>query len=141
VKKKTFPESVRMTRKPPGMNYVLYSRLGEARIDEAIDEQIDHFSRFDQPFSWHVYKHNQPIQLGDILVKHGFEWDDDPDAIMLFQLSEEISMPAIPDGVQIRCIEVPEQLEDGRLVEERVLGGDFEWLVKRLKPHLQLQEN
>ena len=43
-------------------------------------------------------------------------------------------------GVQIRRIDVPEQLEDGRLVEERVLGGGFEWLVKRLKPHIQIQE-
>ena len=140
VKKEVFPDLVRFTRPAPGMNFVHYSRLTEEGMDEAIAAQVDHFSQFDQPFTWHVFRHDSPASLTSRLEARGFEKDDDPDAVLVLDLHGGIPSMAVPDGVKICRLTVPDQLEDVRKVEAGVLGGDFGWLVERLSAHMAVPD-
>ncbi len=140
VKKEMLPGLVRMRREPPGMYYVLFSRLAKKRIDDVIDEQIAYFRIMDQPFSWHVYEHDRPENLGDYLVAHGFQPDDDPEDVLLYTIGDSIESHVMPLGIEVKKLNHPQQLEDVRRVEEQVLGGDFSWLVERLIPHMKIQD-
>jgi hypothetical protein len=138
VQKETFPALIRFVRPAPGMNYVSYSRLDDAELDQVIREQIAFFSQMDQPFSWHVYEHDTPPDLQARLISHGFVADDDPDAVMVLDLAEV--MPALLEPVKadIRRLDQPDQLDAVVRIEEQVWGGDFSWLKKRLSPHLAI---
>ena len=140
VQKEAFPNLVRFVRPAPGMNYVSYSRLDEADMDAAIQEQIAFFSQMDQPFSWHVYDHDWPLTLKDRLVAHGFVPDDDPDAVMVLDLAE--NTPDLLEAVDfdVRQVTGRDQLDDVTQVEEQVWGGDFAWLKGRLAPHLEIPD-
>ena len=110
-------------------------------MDAVIKEQITHFSKFDQPFSWHVYQHDLPQSLPDRLMAQGFAQDDDPDAVLVLDLRSDLPATTVkPAGVEIRRLTQPDQLQDVRRVEQEVLGGDFDWLVKRLADHMEFPE-
>jgi hypothetical protein len=138
VQKEAFPDLVRFVRPAPGMNYVSYSRLDEATMDATIQQQIAFFCQMDQPFSWHIYDHDMPPNLGDRLVEHGFMADDDPDAVMVLDVREASPALLEPVGDSIRLIAQQDQLDDVARIEEQVWGGDFAWLKKRLAPHLEI---
>ena len=138
VGKESFPKLTRFTRPAPGMNFIGYSRLDREELDEVITEQIAHFSKFDQPFSWEVYEHDLPAELPERLAAHGFALDDDPDAVLVLDTAE--APPALIQMVvtDVRRLSRPEQLDDVTGVEEQVWGGDFGWLKKRLSPHMAI---
>ncbi len=138
VRKEAFPNLVRFVRPAPGMNFISYSRLDEADIDEVIQQQIACFSLLPQPFSWHVCDHDAPPSLKRRLLAHGFEPDDDPDAVMA--LDVRAALPALlePVAADVRRLERRDQLDDVTCVEQQVLGGNFDWLKSRLGDHLDI---
>jgi GNAT superfamily N-acetyltransferase len=138
VQKEATPDLVRIVRPAPGMNYILYSRLGEAEVDAVIQEQIAFFSQMEQPFSWHVYDHDWPPDLKDRLVSHGFIADDDPDAVMVLELGDALSELLEPVAKDVRRITQQDQLEDIAQIEAQVYGSDFTWLKGRLSSHLEV---
>lgn len=140
VRKESFPRLVRFIRPAPGMNYISYSRLDEAELDAAIQEQIAYFVPLDQPFSWHVYEHDTPPSLKDHLLAHGFAPDDDPDAVMV--LEGQDASPALlnPVSIDIRRITQRDQLDAVAQIEAQVWGGDFGWLKQRLGDHLEIAD-
>lgn len=143
VRKEAFADLVRFVRPAPGMNYVLYSRLDEARMDVVIQEQIAFFLQMDQPFTWHVQDQDRPPTLKDHLVRHGFVADEEPDdldAIMVLDVQEASSILLESVGDNIRRLTQPEQLDDITCILEQVYGGDFAWLKQRLGPHLEIPD-
>jgi GNAT superfamily N-acetyltransferase len=138
VRREVFSNLVRITRPAPGMNQVLYSRLDEADMDSVIEEQIAYFRQFDQPFSWHVYDHDSPPGLRKALLKHGFAPDDDPDSDMVLDLEDAAPSLLDPPDLDVRPITTLAELETVAELEQKVWGGDFAWLPRRLGPHLQV---
>jgi GNAT superfamily N-acetyltransferase len=128
---------VRFVREAPGMNFVSYGRLDAATLDDDIAEQVAYFRQWDQPFSWHVYAHDQPANLAERLVAHGFELDDQADVMVLDLQSPPAALLA-PLQVAIRQITQREQLSDVIGVMERVWGGDFGWIWRRLGGHMEI---
>lgn len=140
VRKEVFPHLVRFIRPAPGMNFISYSRLDETNLDAAIQEQVAYFAPLEQPFSWHVCDHDSPPNLMEHLMTHGFAPDDDPDAVMVLDVQE--APPALLTAVagDVRRIAEREHLDDVVLVEEQVLGGNFDWLKQRLGEHLEIPD-
>ena len=138
VRKAIFPQLVRFIRPAPGMNFISYSRLDETHMDEIIQQQITDLSPMPQPFSWHVYEHDQPASLQDRLLAHGFAPDDEPDAVMVLQTQAAQPIPREPITADVRRLQQRDQLDDVILVEQQVLGGDFNWIKSRLGDHLQI---
>ena len=112
MRKECFPRLVRFIRPVSGMNFIAYSRLDDSELDATIEAQIAYFAPMNQPFSWHVYAHDQPPHLKDRLLAHGFAPDDDPDAVMVLDLHE--AAPALLTSVtaDVRRLTGADQLDD-----------------------------
>jgi hypothetical protein len=140
VRKEAFPQLVRFIKPAPGMNFIAYSRLDESNLATVIQEQIAYFVPLTQPFSWHVYDHDSPPDLTRQLLAHGFAPDDDPDAVMVFEVQDASPALLQPVTLDVRRIAQRDQLDDVIRVETQVWGGDFGWLKQRLGDHLEIPD-
>ncbi len=140
LRKEAFSNLVRFVRPAPGMNFISYSRLNEADIDEVIKQQIAYFSPMPQPFSWHVCDHDAPPSLKHRLLAHGFEPDDEPDAVMALDVQTAWPPLLAPITADVRRLERRDQLDDVTYVEQQVLGRNFDWLKGRLGDHLAIPD-
>jgi len=88
---------------------ILYSRLTPENADQVIEEQVADFERLGLEFEWKLYDHDQPPDLRERLVAHGFAIEE-AEALMvldLAQISEALLEPMTHD---IRRITDPEQI-------------------------------
>ncbi len=120
-------------------SFVLYSDLNAPNADAAIQEQIDFFSEKQLPFEWKAYDYDKPYDLLKRLLHHGLELED-TDAVMALDVRDAPTTLLAPPTVDVRRITRAEGLEDVRLVEEQVWGGDFAWIQERLGDHLQIPD-
>lgn len=138
VRKMITQDVVRFIRPAPGMNFISYAWLEESAADKVIQKQVDYFLKYDQPFTWQFMDHDQPANLPERLLRHGFAGDDDPSAVMLLDL--EACPPELLQPIQadIRQISNMAGLDDVVAIEEKVWGGSFAWLKQRLGSHLEI---
>ena len=99
ARKEVLPEVIRFVRPAPGANFINYSQLNEQNADAVIQEQIAYFRPMGQQFNWKVYDQDEPSDLRERLIRHGFE-PDEPDAVMVLDLREtppSLLKPAMVD--------------------------------------------
>lgn len=138
-RKDVFPNLVRFVRPAPGMNYVLFSKLGATEIDAVIHEQIAFFSQMDQPFNWKLFEHDDAAFLEERLLAHGFERvDDDYDVIMVLDLENLPQRYLAPVIKDVRQLRQPEQIGDVVNILDEVYGADFSWLHQRMGPVIEM---
>ncbi len=137
ARKEVLPEVIRFVRPAPGANFVNYSQLNEQNADAVIQEQIAYFRPMGQQFNWKVYDQDEPSDLRERLIRHGFE-PDEPDAVMVLDLRETPPSLLKPAMVDLRTITNREQLADVIRVEEQVWGGNFAWMYNRMGSHLEI---
>jgi GNAT superfamily N-acetyltransferase len=138
ARKEILPEVVRFISPSPGMNFILYSCLVETNADRVIQEQIEAFKGMGRPLAWKVYDHDHPVDLKERLVKHGFEQDEEPGAIMVLDLHDVHPALLAPQAQDVRKLQSNSQLEDVIWVEERVWGENFGWIRQRLGSHMAM---
>jgi len=139
MRKEVLPHVTRHLRPAPGLSLILHSRLNESNAAQVIQEQIADFTRLRLPFTWKVYQHDQPPDLGEHLMAAGFEPDTDPpDAIMALDLQEAPASLLATPAVQIRRLTQPVELDDVIRVEQQVWGGSFDWIRARMGSHLSV---
>lgn len=139
VRREVTPRVVRFVRAGGGMNWVGYSWLEGADLDAVIAEQTAYFQPLGQPFSWHVYDHDQTPELGGRLEALGFRPDDSPGAVMVLALdSAPRALTAPVTGADLRPITRRGHLEDVIDIMEQVWGGNFGWMRQRLGGHLEI---
>ncbi len=74
-----------------GGGYVSWSDLNSTNADEQIAAQVEYFRTLNSEFEWKYYTHDQPADLPQRLLAHGFTTDDDAEAIMVAEIA---SLPA-----------------------------------------------
>lgn len=137
MRKDVLPYIVRFVRPAPGMSFILYSRLDETNADAAIDEQFAYFKQAGLPFEWKVYDHDTPSDLKDRLLNRGLVAED-PDAIMVLDLSEAPPALLEPVKADVRRLMHRDQIEDVIRVEEQIWGEDFSWMRQRIGDHMDI---
>jgi hypothetical protein len=135
--KQVLPHVIRFVGDELGMNYILYSSLMGANLTEVIQEQIDYFTKLNQPFEWKVYGHDYPPDLKDRLVETGFILDE-REAVMILDLEDVPSSLLSPVDKDIRPIVKIDQLEDVVAVERQVWGDEFGWIKTELGADIQI---
>lgn len=139
MRKEVRAQVTRHLRPAPGLSLILHSRLDESIADQVIQEQIADFTRLKLPFTWKVYQHDQPPDLGTRLEAAGFEPDSDPpDAIMVLDLQEAPDSLLGSSPIEVRRLTQPDELEDVIRVEQLVWGGNFDWIRGRMGSHLEV---
>ncbi len=74
----------------PERGAVIYARLDAANADAVIAAEIAHFTALGiaNEFEWKLFGHDQPADLRERLIRHGFEVSEPADAVMVLDLSE-----------------------------------------------------
>jgi GNAT superfamily N-acetyltransferase len=116
-------------------NCVVFSRLDAASADTAIAGEIDYFSSLDHAFEWKLHGHDEPADLAERLLRHGFAADP-PETIVVRDLTDEPPRPPAALSIKIRRIGEPSELSALVAVQDEVWGDDHAWYGQALAREL-----
>ena len=129
---------VRMTGLDSG-GFLTYRHLGGltgAELDALIARQRDLFAERGQEVEWKLHGHDRPDDLGERLVAHGFEPQQQETVLIgrIAPIAAERSEP--PPGVHVRKVTDRTDLERIARMQEAVWSEDRTWLVDGLQREL-----
>lgn len=139
ARKEITKDVVRLIRKAPGMNVVAFTFANESKLHDVIHREVDYLTPLNQPFTWKVYDHDLLPSLKDQLAEHGFQPDDDPAKVMIFDIHNGSSRLFEPVTADIRRITNVDGLTDVVHVLDQVWGGHNSWVLERLGAHLKIR--
>ena len=105
--------------------------LAEAEVDALIDRTCAHFDARGEAFEWKWHAHDQPTDLADRLVAHGFV-PEDPETVLVGVAAELTEAPPLPS--EARIVEVTDEAalrQVGELGSE-IWNTDLSWLAEEL---------
>jgi GNAT superfamily N-acetyltransferase len=110
----------------PERGAVIYSRLDAANADAVIAGEIAHFKALGiaANFEWKVFGHDQPADLRERLIRHGFEVTEPADAVMVLDLKQLPPKLAQPVTHDVRRITDERGLADLHAVIDAVWPDD-----------------
>lgn len=138
ARKEITDEVVRFIRKAPGMNFVSFTFADETKLERVIDQEVEYLSPMEQPFTWKVYEHDLLPNIGRALLSNGFVGDEEPAAVMVFDLNQAPDSSFEAGTADIRRITDREGLKDIVRVLDGVYGGHNDWVYGRMGAHLDI---
>jgi GNAT superfamily N-acetyltransferase len=106
-----------------GGSGVFWSELDPDSASGVIADQVAFFGSRVRRFEWKLYSYDQPPDLARRLLAAGFE-PEEPEALMLAQVSEVPQQVALPDGVRLEQVTDEAGLDRLTALHERVFGKD-----------------
>jgi len=132
MRREVTPEVVRhVDLSEIGEGTIIYSRLTESNVGDVIREQIRYFEELGQGFEWKLYDYDQPPDLKDRLVSHGFEIEEE-EAILVLDLENAPAFFWQPVTPNIQRINDPKKLSDVLAVQQQVWNEDFTAFIEYL---------
>ncbi|MGW7552787.1 GNAT family N-acetyltransferase [Streptomyces rimosus] len=113
----------RQTGPDAAWNGVLWSALDRSRVDEAIAEQVDHYTALGREFEWKLYGHDQPDDLTDRLEAAGFV-PEEPETLMVAPIADLPTSSAPPTGIELRPVTDAVGVELMVQAQEEAFGRD-----------------
>ncbi len=114
---------VRQTGPDAAWNGVLWSALDRSRVEEAIAEQVDHYTALGREFEWKLYGHDQPDDLADRLEAAGFV-PEEPETLMVARIADLPTSSAPPTGIELRPVTDAAGVELMAQAQEEAFGRD-----------------
>lgn len=108
---------------------VVWSDLTPANADEKITEQIARFA--DRRWEWKHYSHDQPADLPERLIAHGFTRQPE-ETLLVAEIADLDLDVRPPDGVRLRPVENEHDIEAFVRIHDEVFGGDYTRLGRLL---------
>lgn len=115
------PSLVRSVALEGDRSWIDYSHHSPETIDAAIDAEIAYFRALGHSFEWKIYDHDQPPNLRERLLAHGFEAEE-PEAFMVLDLHEAPAELLAPVAHDVRQLFSPDHLADFQTVSEQAWG-------------------
>ena len=118
-----------------GRGFVLYRDLGGldgAALDELIARQVRSYAEKDERFEWKYHGHDQPPDLPDRLLAHGFEADE-RETIVIGPVAAIAAPVVLPEGLALREVAERRDLDRIEAMEQTVWGEDFGGLAQNLE--------
>jgi GNAT superfamily N-acetyltransferase len=114
--------------------YIIYSRLSDASMDEAIAAEAASVAARRRNVEWKIYGHDEPRALSARLAAHGFEADE-PETLMVLDLARDL--PAASGlGIVIRRVSDEAGLRDLIAVQTAVFEHDHTALADEFRARL-----
>lgn len=111
---------------------VCFSKIPDSELDSEIKGQCEYFKKRDLGFEWKVYDFDEPSILIKRLLDYGFEQGDD-EALMVYDLRYSRPQRAKEiEGIKIREVNSPEDLEEIVHIQETIWNRSFPWLHDQL---------
>lgn len=120
----------------PRKGWVIYTRLEQGNIDDAIRSMIDFYRPNGGEFEWKVYDHDTPPDLKERLLEHGF-LPEELEALLVMDLE---TLPGVfwePITADVRRIADPAHLAHVTEIESAVWGEPFGDLQDILRADMQ----
>ncbi len=116
--------------------FVIYSRLDENSVEEAISAQIARFQSIPQDFEWKTYDYDLPSDLVERLRRRGFEIRD-PEALLVLDLATEPEVLHRPVPSSVVRLTDPAGIDAVVALVSKVWNEDHHPLGEFLKRDLQ----
>jgi GNAT superfamily N-acetyltransferase len=117
--------------------WIVYSQLNGADVDAVIEEQVAYYTALGFNFEWKWYSHDEPFDLPERLISHGFE-PEDPESLMVLDL--HAAPPALwqTSADAVRRITDQAGLSDVMAVENAVWGdSSHDWIAVELAQEME----
>jgi GNAT superfamily N-acetyltransferase len=112
--------------------FVSYRSLaGVADVDALITRTVAFFAGRAEPFEWKTHGHDQPSDLPDLLLAHGFV-PEDVETVVIGEAARMARDPVLPAGVTLREVSVRAELERIAAMASEVWNQDWSWLADDL---------
>jgi GNAT superfamily N-acetyltransferase len=122
---------VRQVSSARGWNGIVWSDLGDASVDEAIAEQIAHFSGLGREFEWKLYGHDLPADLGQRLRDAGFTSRPE-ETLMIGEVADLTLDAELPEGIRVLPVTDRAGVDLVAEVHEKAFGADGSGLRHQL---------
>ncbi len=122
---------------PDGWSAVLWSDLDADTADAAIATELAFFAG--RRFEWKLYAHDRPGDLDRRLQAAGFVAEP-PESLMVVEIAELPSAPALPDGVRLEWAVDGAGVAAVVAVHEEIFGIEHAWLGRALTAQLAEQQ-
>ncbi|MFE3883777.1 GNAT family N-acetyltransferase [Streptomyces lydicus] len=120
-------EVVRQVGVEGGWSAVVWSGLDQATARPAIAEQVQYFTDLGREFEWKLYSHDQPADLGELLLAAGFEAAPD-ETLMIARIADLRDGGGLPEGVRLHPVTTPADVELMLSAHEGAFGTTADWL-------------
>jgi GNAT superfamily N-acetyltransferase len=113
------------------VGYRQLAGLAGAELDALIQRTCAYYDGRGEAFEWKWHAHDEPADLADRLLAHGFE-PEDLETVLIGQATVLTEAPALPG--EIRIVEVRTEADLRRIgeLETAVWGSDMSWLAEDL---------
>jgi GNAT superfamily N-acetyltransferase len=111
---------------------VSYSRLTAEDADLTIQAQIDYYQGLGADFEWKYHSHDSPPDLLARIKAHGFELDEEEEAILVLDVNEAPETLLQPVKHDVRRVTAPDELATVVSVQAAVWGEDRSALADHL---------
>lgn len=136
------PDRVRVERDGPllrvvgfgGRGMVEYHDLGRLdgdELDELIARQVRIFAERGESFEWKLHGHDRPADLPGRLGAAGLV-PEDVETVLIAPVSTLAIEASVPDGLVVREVSEPFDLERIAQMEQAIWGEDHGWVVDSL---------
>lgn len=138
MRREVLPNLVRYTEtdNPEGGGFISWSDLNEKNADAAIDEQVAYYRSLNMEFEWKFYDHDQPSDLPQRLLAHGFTADD-REALMVAHMDDLPAEYWKMDTTAVSRITTPEGVDEIARMQSEVWPEDVSGFVNGMKYDLE----
>lgn len=110
-------------------SFISFYELDDLSAAEQIAKQLDFYQSMSLNFEWKTYSTDKPNNIGELLIKQGFE-KAETESFMALELSEAEYL--LNDSVAFAEVSDEQGIRDAITVQEQVWGGDFSWQYRHL---------
>ncbi len=133
------PDSVRVERDGPLLRVVGFGGRGMVEyrdlegldggeLDELIARQVRTFAERGESFEWKLHGHDRPADLPERLRAAGFV-PEDMETVLIAPIAAMEIEARVPDGVVVREVSEPLDLERIAQLEQAIWGEDSGWIA------------
>jgi hypothetical protein len=125
MRRDVFPHLVRymLVDVGSGGGFISWSDLTRDTADAAIQEQVDYFKALRTDFEWKFYSYDQPVDLPERLLAHGFTAGE-PEALMVADINDLPEEYWTMDVSAVQPVTTPEGVDEIVRMESEVWGKD-----------------
>ncbi len=136
IRHEVFAQGVRYIDLNGNGSMIVYTDLNAANADQVIAEQIAYFRQLGQDFEWKLYSHDQPADLKDRLIAHGFEVEE-VEAVVVLDLTQPAPVLERPAPQNVQRITTHAEIHRAMAVQHAVWDEDFTHLADELAEEME----
>lgn len=134
MRREVLPHLVRyiLTDVGNGGGSISWSTLNSDNADEIIQSQLDYFRALNVDFEWKYYSYDQPEDLPERLLAHGFKADE-PEALMVADINDLQAAFWTMDVSNVQRISTPEGVDAIVRMETEVWNKEISGFASGMK--------